>query len=70
MNWQLALMAWAVAAVLWYHAGLRAVDRVKAKCPDVSPVILDALHIGTSLLWPIHMPRVMAKIIRMRRRGR
>ena len=68
MNWQIGLIAWAVAAVLWYYAGLEAAERVRAR--SKYPVIVDILHISTSLLWPIHMPRVMAKIIRMGRKDK
>lgn len=66
MNWWIVLVViWALGCIRMYILHADKIDQMKEKDPNTSPLLYDIVGIGIFLCWPLMVPRVIKKSIKI-----
>lgn len=68
MNWWIVpIVIWALGCIRFYIVHADKIDQMKEKDPNNSPILYDIVGIGIFLCWPLLIPTIIKKTIRIAR---
>lgn len=63
--WIILVVIWALGCIRMYILHADKIDQMKEKDPKTSPILYDIVGIGVFLCWPLMVPRVIKKAIKI-----
>lgn len=63
--WFILVIIWALGCIRMHILHADKIDQLKEKDPNNSPILYDIVGIGILLCWPLLMPKIITKSIRI-----